>query len=209
MRGVVLCIPLCATVATETDATMTLEQLQAFVNRLAGTIRRRLPRVLLSASLKLKENSRWDDRTGKTALARWYSDEALRAAGGDVDGTLDLRQYQYYPEAASGERDSPFLHSAAALRAIHRQPETKPSLVGEFPIEGIVKAAHSPTAFDLAQAYETLWDLRHAGGFTCMAERYYQMGTRSRAHPKLAPRPQPSSLLSRLFYSALSRWLTL
>ena len=28
--------------------------------------------------------------------------------------------------------------SAAALRAIHRQPETKPSLVGEFPIEGIV-----------------------------------------------------------------------
>ena len=120
--------------ATETDATLSLEQLQRFVNRLAGTVRRQLPEVLLSASLKLKKNSRWDDRTGKTALALWYADAELVAAGGDPDGTLDLRQYQYYPEAASGEEDSPFLYSASGLREVHHQQQPKPSLAGEFPI---------------------------------------------------------------------------
>ncbi|KAL3915238.1 MAG: hypothetical protein SGPRY_007314 [Prymnesium sp.] len=123
---------------------MSLLELQRFVNRLAGTIRRRLPQALLSASLKvktsqresarcaslhpctkklsllgLKLNSRWDDRTGKTAIAHWYEDEALVSAGGDLNGTLDLRQYQYYPEAASGDEDSPFLHSSADLRHLH------------------------------------------------------------------------------------------
>jgi len=136
---------------TETDATMSLHDLQRFINRLAGTIRRQLPQALLSASLKLKKNSRWDDRTGKTPLALWYSDHALVSAGGDEDGTLDLRQYQYYPEGASGEDESPFLNSAATLRISHEQTDLKPSLVGEFPLEGIARAEHSPTAFDLKE----------------------------------------------------------
>jgi len=166
---------------TETDATMSLHDLQRFINRLAGTIRRQLPQALLSASLKLKKNSRWDDRTGKTPLALWYSDHALVSAGGDEDGTLDLRQYQYYPEGASGEDESPFLNSAATLRISHEQTDLKPSLVGEFPLEGIARAEHSPTAFDLKEAYDTLWHLGYSGGFTWMAERYYQMTPSERA----------------------------
>ena len=108
--------------------------------------------ALLASSLKLRLNSRWDDRTGARltlppreacprddhtsspgvkAIALWYADAALVSAGGDGDGKLDLRQYQYYPEGAAEEEDSPFLQSTAMLRHIHNQPDLKPSLVGE------------------------------------------------------------------------------
>ena len=155
-------------VPTETDATISLFELQRFINRVAGTIRRRLPGALLSSSLKLKMNSRWDDRTGKVALALWYDDAALLAAGGDPDGTLDLRQYQYYPEGASSIEASPFLNSAAELRAVHKQRVPKPSLVGEFPLEGLVAAQHNPTAMSLKDAYGSLWSGGHTGACACV-----------------------------------------
>lgn len=36
--------------------------------------------ISVTCWLQLKLNSRWDDRTGKTAIAHWYEDEALVSA---------------------------------------------------------------------------------------------------------------------------------
>lgn len=134
--------------------------------------------ALLSASLKLRVNSRWNERTGVRGIGVWYSDTALMAAGGDRDGTLDLRQYQYYPENAYGAEDSPFLHTESALRLLHRQTSTKPAIAGEFPLLGLVQATHNPTAMSLREAYEALWHGGYSGGYTCaprplLAPRYH------------------------------------
>ena len=77
-----------------TDVTLSLVELQRFVNRVGGYIRRRLPGVLLSASLKLRVNSRWNTRQGIRGIGEWYEDDLLLAAGNDPDGMMDLRQYQ-------------------------------------------------------------------------------------------------------------------
>jgi len=83
------------------------------------------------------------------------------------------RQYQYYPENAYGPEDSPFLHSDAELKVLHRQTATKPAIAGEFPLEGLVAATHNPNAMSLRQAYEALWAGGYSGGYTWMAEQYY------------------------------------
>ena len=54
-----------------TDVTVPLRSLQAFVNTVAGVIRRVLPGALLSASLKLRMNSRWNDRQGLAGIGVW------------------------------------------------------------------------------------------------------------------------------------------
>ena len=54
----------------------------------------RAPSLLLAASLKLRVNSRWNERNGIHGIGYWYEDEALVAAGGDPNGTLSVRQYQ-------------------------------------------------------------------------------------------------------------------
>lgn len=76
------------------DVTVPLRELQAFVNVVAARIKRVLPGALCSASLKLRMNSRWNERQGIGGLGTWYEDDKLIAAGGEKDGTLDLRQYQ-------------------------------------------------------------------------------------------------------------------
>jgi hypothetical protein len=123
--------------SSETDATIGLSDLQRWVNRVAGAIHRSLPGALLSSSLKLMVSDRWHERKGLLPLALWFEDEALVKAGGDVDGTLDLHQYQYYPETTMGEEDSPFLNTVQELRELHKSPMAKPMLCGEFPIEGL------------------------------------------------------------------------
>ena len=82
-----------------TDVTVPLRELQAYINIVAGAIRRSAPSsappITLSASLKLRVNSRWNERNGLRGIGLWFEDDALQAAGGDPLGTLDVRQFQY------------------------------------------------------------------------------------------------------------------
>lgn len=142
------------------DVTISLTELQRFINLVAGRIRRRMPGALLASSLKLRVNSRWNERTGVKGIGVWYSDEALISAGGDPDGTLDIRQYQYYPENAYGPEDSPFINSESMLRVLHHQTKPKPAVAGEFPLIGLVAATHNPTPMSLREGYEALWKVR-------------------------------------------------
>lgn len=120
----------------ETDATLTLRELQRWVNRIAGRLHAKLPGTLLSASLKLRKHEPSMEREGKLNTAQWFEDAELIGAGGDPLGTLQLHQYQYYPETAYGPEASPFVNTASTLRAIHRA-SLKPMLAGEFPVEGL------------------------------------------------------------------------
>jgi hypothetical protein len=54
-----------------TDVTVRLTELQRFVNVVAGRIKRTLPGALLGASLKLRTNSRWNERTGVPGISSW------------------------------------------------------------------------------------------------------------------------------------------
>ena len=100
-----------------TDVTIPLKMLQRFVNTVAGAIRRTLPGAILSASLKLRRNSRWLERNGVAGIGRWYSDALLIESGGDTDGTLDIDQWQYYPESCETRariRRSTYAHMVLA-----------------------------------------------------------------------------------------------
>jgi len=57
-----------------TDGTIQLVQLQRWVNRVTGHIRRALPGALLSASLKLRVNTRWNERNDVHGIGVWYSE---------------------------------------------------------------------------------------------------------------------------------------
>ena len=85
-----------------TDMTLSLVQLQRFVNRIAGHIRRTVgSSAIVSASIKVKtceqEESGGGSCAGKTPPLRWYDDAALVAAGGDPAGTMSMHQIQFYP----------------------------------------------------------------------------------------------------------------
>ena len=157
--------------STNSDVTVPLVALQRFINRVAGELRRALPGVLLASSLKLKPHADFLSRRGIAPLALWYEDAALVAAGGDLDGVMSHHQYQYYPESAAAPTSSPFLYSKLQLRALY-STSAKPTLVGEFPIQGLVRAAHNPTEMALETAYVALRRGGHSGGFTwCVRAR--------------------------------------
>jgi hypothetical protein len=107
------------------DKTMSLHELQRFVNRVAGRIRRRLPGVILSASLKVKTCAQEKETNPAGCGSRlspfnsWYEDSALIAAGGDADGWLSMHQLQFYPENAFGIESSPFEFSLADFAKLH------------------------------------------------------------------------------------------
>ena len=151
--------------STNTDVTVPLAALQRFVNRVAGELRRAMPGALLASSLKLKPHAPFLSRRGIAPLALWYEDGALVAAGGDPHGVMSHHQYQYYPESAAAPTSSPFLYSKLQLRALYAT-SAKPTLVGEFPIQGLARAAHNPTEMSLEAAYTALRRGGHSGGFT-------------------------------------------
>jgi len=155
----------------ETDETITLHDLQRWVNRVAGRLRKRLPGTLCSASLKLRVHEAFMTRQGKLNTAEWFEDEMLISAGGDPLGTMQLHQYQYYPAKAYGAEASPFLNTAAALSTIHHTSR-KPVIAGEFPVDGIEAAAgHNPTSFTLQAAYEALWSGGYSGGYVWNSDK--------------------------------------
>ena len=93
------------------DRTMSLTQLQRFVNRVAGHIARRRPGVLLSASLKIKTCAQQQAEGGQCGTKippfSWYEDAALIAAGGDPDGVLSMHQvHSYHHRRSMTQRDT-------------------------------------------------------------------------------------------------------
>ena len=159
------------------DELMSLRELRRFVNRVSGRIRRQLPGVLLSASLKVKTCEQ-ETRGGGACGARipplqWYADNALVAAGGDALGTLSMHQIQFYPRNAFGLSASPFRFTHASFCERHSLPADRPLLVGEFPIRGLQDIKDHPgTALGLQDSYTALWDGGFAGGFVWQADDY-------------------------------------
>ncbi len=146
-----------------TDVQVSLKDMQRWVNRVAGTIHDRQPGALVTVSTIAK-------------LMPMWSDDALIAAGGDENGTLDWYQIQFYPDKHI-EQWSPFERTASELLK-NFEAERKPVFCGEFPIQGMIERANkkrSSTPFDLKTAYERLWDNGHSGGFTWSYNVYVGM----------------------------------
>lgn len=108
---------------------VTMEKIQAFVNRTAGAIHRAVPGALVT-------NGSWNVQvvTDEHNLYSYYTDEGLIQAGGDPDGVLDFYQIHYYQEHFSDDTN-PFHHPKAYWGL------DKPVLIGEFASKGIVPIA--------------------------------------------------------------------
>jgi hypothetical protein len=121
---------------------------QKFTNRITGAIKRAVPGVLVSTGIV------------QASYLNWYTDEALKAAGGDADGTLDFYQVHYY--GWNGTGNSPFRKGAAAWNV------DKPLMVGEFASSSWGPSTPSSSPMQDAESVDTLlenlYDNGYAGG---------------------------------------------
>lgn len=118
---------------------------QKFTNRMAGAIRRAVPGVLVSTG------------TVQASYLSWYTDAALKAAGGDNDGTLDFYMVHYY--GWNGTGNSPFRKGAAAWGV------DKPLVVGEFASSSWSPATASTSPMQDAEMVDTLLENLHKNGY--------------------------------------------
>jgi hypothetical protein len=124
-----------------------MADIQKFINRVAGTVHREVPGVLVS-------NGCWSFLAGTDVAGNhnYYTDTKLIDAGGDADGTLDFYMVHYYDWG--GTAISPFHHPASYWDL------DKPLVIGEF-------AAHGPyPGITPIQAYNYLYDNGYAGGLS-------------------------------------------
>ena len=131
------------------DEFTTLEQMQRFVNRVAGAIHEASPGALVSvAAVTFPNVEHWKDR-------------ALIAAGGDRKGVLDYYQVQFYPKHR-GDDLSPFHNPARHWKL------DKPVVIGEFPCYGCLKVPGEKfrprSELDIVECYNYLFDNGYAGG---------------------------------------------
>jgi len=125
-----------------------ISDVQRMVNLAAGAIHRTVPGVLVS-------NGSWAFIASSNTLPgehNYYSDSALRAVGGDPDGTLDFYMVHYYEWAA--HTHSPFHHAASYWGL------DKPVVIGEFPAKGL---SDSLGPLSPAQCFQRLYDSGYAG----------------------------------------------
>jgi len=110
-----------------------ISHVQKMVNQAAGAIHRATPGVPVS-------NGCWAFIAGSNTVSgdhNYYSDSALKAVGGDPDGTLDYYMVHYYEWA--GTIRSPFCHPASYWGL------DKPLVIGEFPAKGLSAAVGAMT----------------------------------------------------------------
>jgi hypothetical protein len=93
--------------------------IQKTVNWLAAAIHTADPTALVTNG-----SQTFDYCSAVSGKSNWYSDSALRAAGGKQNGTLDYYEVHYY--ASNGASDSPFTHSATSWGL------DKKLVIGEF-----------------------------------------------------------------------------
>ena len=94
-----------------TPTKTTQAAIQKTVNWLAGAIHTADPGALVTNASQTFDYC----STGISGKSNWYSDSALRAAGGKQNGTLDFYEVHYYDgneSVASGTALSPFGHPA-------------------------------------------------------------------------------------------------
>lgn len=118
---------------------------QVFTNRMAGAIHRAAPGVLVSTG------------TVQAAYLNWYTDAALKAAGGDADGVLDFYQVHYY--GWNGTSNSPFRKGAAAWSV------DKPLMVGEFASSSWSPEIPSSSKMQDAESVDTLLENLYKNGY--------------------------------------------
>lgn len=105
-----------------TTKKMALSKIQAFTNKVAAAIHTTNPELLVS--------------TGSVNIQyqKYWNDEALIAAGGEANGTLDFFQTHYYPYYQN-DAVSPFINTAAQMASTYGY-DSKPMIIGEFPASG-------------------------------------------------------------------------
>jgi hypothetical protein len=118
---------------------------QKFTNRMAGAIHRAVPGVLVSTG------------TVQASYLNWYSDAALKAAGGDADGVLDFHMVHYY--GWNGTGNSPFRKGASAWGV------DKPLVVGEFASSSWSTTTLSTSPMQDAEMVDTLLENLHRNGY--------------------------------------------
>jgi len=126
---------------------VSMANIQRFVNRVAGTIHRRVPGAKVS-------NGCWSFYAGTDigSYRNYYSDEELIDAGGDEDGTLDFYMVHYYDWG--GTEISPFHHPVSYWEL------DKPLVIGEFSANGPYED------IDSEEAYRYLYDNGYAGALS-------------------------------------------
>jgi hypothetical protein len=118
---------------------------QKFTNRIAGAIHRAIPGVLVSTG------------TVQASYLGWYTDDALKAAGGDADGVLDFYMVHYY--GWNGTGNSPF-HKGAAAWGVD-----KPLVVGEFASSSWSPSTASTSKMQDAESVDTLLENLFKNGY--------------------------------------------
>lgn len=107
-----------------TPERVSIKDVQAFINLSAGAIHREMPGVPVS-------NGSWAFIASSNTVefnVNYYSDSALAAEGGDVDGYLDFYQVHYYDWAK--QKHSPFHHDKNYWEL------NKAVVIGEFAAHG-------------------------------------------------------------------------
>ncbi len=128
-----------------TTQRITQADVQKFTNRIAGAIHRAVPGVLVSTG------------TVVAADLPWYTDAALKAAGGDSDGVLDFYMVHYY--GWNGVSNSPF-HKGAAAWSVD-----KPLVVGEFASSSWSPSTASSSPMQDAESVDTLLENLYKNGY--------------------------------------------
>jgi len=123
----------------------TMAAIQRTVNWLSSAIRSADPRALITTSAQTFDYC--SNVAGKT---NYYSDSALRAAGGRQNGTIDFYQVHYY--AVNGISNSAFLHPASYWGL------DKNVVLGEF-------ASIDNDGVSSASAYTYLYDNGYTGAW--------------------------------------------
>ncbi len=129
-----------------------MTDVQWFINRTAGAIRRTDPNTFVT-------NGSWNIRASSDigTFYNWYKDERLIDTGGDEDGILDFYSVHYYKHFPTSQ--SPFHHNASHWNL------DKPIVIAEFYLsdprqDGDPDGIYGVNWEDL---YETLYEQGYAG----------------------------------------------
>jgi len=148
--------------------------IQRTVNWFAAAIRAVDPTALIT-------NGSWTFKacsTGVTGMTNYYSDSALRMAGGKQSGTLDFYEVHYY--TLNGSQYSPFLNPATHWGL------DKKVLMGEFyaqPTEGVATNDIYTKLYSTGYNGAWAWQYNDGGPATKWPSMQAPMQAVSTAHP--------------------------
>ncbi len=135
-----------------TPSRVDMSDIQNFVNRTAGAIKRTAPDAFVT-------NGSWNIRASSDigSWTNYYRDDRLIAAGGDEDGVLDFYGIHYYKHFPQSQ--SPFHNDAS-----HWELD-KPIVVGEFYMSDPRRDGDADSMYGVhwSDLFEELYDRGYAG----------------------------------------------